>query len=116
VADSERRDRLLARQRELRGRHDGLADLDAETLHRTERLDPLLRGTDELMRVVDDLAAETAHRLVLATFVLLCLAAVPAVLVAVGVLPAPALLGSLLLLAAAAALWFISRHTAGTGS
>jgi hypothetical protein len=109
VVATERRDRLLAQQRELRARHHELTGLDAEALHRTDRLDPVLRETDELMKVVDDMAAETAHRLLQATFVLLVLAILPAVLVAVHVLPAPALLGSLLLIAAAAALWLTGR-------
>jgi len=116
VGALDRRDRLLARQRELRVRHDELAGLPAETLQRTDRLDRVLLDTDELMRAVDAGAAETARRLLVATFVLLGLAVVPAVLVAAGVLPAVALLGSLLLLAMAIACWLAGRATPGAGS
>jgi len=112
VGASERRDRLLARQQALRERHDELAGGDAP-----EELDAeALRRTDELMEVADELAAETGRRLLLATFVLLCVAIVPAVLVTFGVLPAPALLGSVLLLAVAVALGLTGRSMTRAGS
>jgi hypothetical protein len=122
VGASEQRDRLLARQRTLRARHDELAGAegsagpDAEALHRTGRLDPVLHDTDELIKVLDDIAVDTARRLRPAIFVLLGIAVVPAVLVASSVLPAVALLGSLLLLVVAVALWLIARTLTGTGS
>jgi hypothetical protein len=78
---------------------DSGAGLDAE----------VFRRTDALMEVVDEVAAETGRRLLLATFVLLCIAIFPAGLVAFGVLPAHALLGSLLLLAVAVVLGLLGR-------
>ena len=109
---SEQRDRLLARQQALRERYDELAGGDAP-----EELDAeALRRTDELMEVADELAAETGRRLLLATFVLLCVAVVPALLVTFGVLPAYALLGSVLLLAVAVALGLTGRSLTRAGS
>ncbi len=115
---SERRDRLLDHQRELRARHDALGGLGVEPPYPAEQLDQLFAGTDALMTVVDDMAVDAARRRLRATFVLLGVAAVAAVLVAVGVLPAYALLAVLLVLAAAVALWLTTRDVpaAGTGS
>ncbi|MFI7547796.1 hypothetical protein [Actinoplanes sp. NPDC049599] len=116
---SERRDLLLARQRVLRARHDELADLegrDAEALRRAERLDPVLHDADRLMEVVDDIVAGYGRRLLLVAYVVLVLAVVPAGLVIADLLPAAALLGSLLLLAVAAGLWRTGRVLARTGS
>lgn len=106
---SERRDRLLERQRELRARHDALGAPGAEPPYPAERLEQLFADTDELMKVVDELAADAARRRLLGTFVLLGVAAVAAVLVAVGLLPAWALLAVLLVLAVAVVLWLTTR-------
>jgi hypothetical protein len=105
VGASERRDQLLERQRELRVRHDALGGLGVEPPYAAEHLDPLLAATDELMEVVDDMAADAARLRLVGVFVLLGVAALGSVLVAVGVLPAYALLAVLIVLAAAVVLW-----------
>lgn len=110
---SERRDRLLERQRELRARHDALGGLGVEPPYAAEQLDPLLVATDELMEVVDAMAAVAARRRLVGVFVLLGVAAVGAVLVAVGVLPAYALLAVLVVLAAAVVLWLTMPASGG---
>jgi hypothetical protein len=113
VGASQRRDRLLEQQRELRARHDALGGLGAEPPYDAGEFDLVLAGTDELMRVVDELAADAARRRLLVTFTLLGVAAVVAVLVAAGGLPAWALAGALPLLAAAAGLWLLTRDALG---
>jgi hypothetical protein len=115
VGASSRRAELLERQRELRARHDALGGLGAEPPYDAGQLDRVFTGTDELMTVVDELAADAARRRLVLTFVLLGVAALGAVLVAAGVLPAWALLGVVVVLAAAIALWLTTRAVPGTG-
>lgn len=112
---SERRDRLLERQRELRARHDALGGLGVAPPYPAEQLDPLLADTDALMAEVDGLAAVGARRRLLGALALLGVAAVGAVLVAAGVLPAYWLLAVLLVVAAAVALWLTTRDLPGVG-
>jgi hypothetical protein len=113
VGASSRRAELLERQRELRARHDALGGLGAEPPYDAGQLDRVFAGTDELMTVVDELAGEAAQRRLMLTFVLLGVAALAAVLVAAGVLPAWALLGVVVVLAAAIALWLTTRAVPG---
>jgi len=103
------RDRLLDRQRELRVRHDALGGLGAEPPHDPAQLALVFAGTDELMTVVDELAAASARRRVVVALVLLGIAAVGAVLVAAGVLPAWVLLVVLVPVVAAVLLWLPTR-------
>ncbi|GAA3901448.1 hypothetical protein [Actinoplanes auranticolor] len=112
---SQRRAELLERQRELRARHDALGGLGAEPPYGPGQLDRVFSGTDELMTVVDELAADAARRRLVLTFVLLGVAALGAVLVAAGVLSPWALLGVVVVLAAAIALWLTTRDVPGTG-
>ncbi|GAA3342746.1 hypothetical protein GCM10020358_38870 [Amorphoplanes nipponensis] len=103
------RDRLLARQAELRVRHDALGGLGAEPPHDPALLAQVFAGTDELMTVVEELAAATARRRVVVALALLGVAAAGAVLVAFGVLPAYWLLAVLALLVTAVLLWLTTR-------
>jgi hypothetical protein len=112
VATSDGTDPLLARQRELRDRHDALAGLGGAELHDADRLDAVLRDTDELMKVLAERDAATARRLLPVIFVLLGLAVGPAALVAFGVWPPVTLAVSVLLLAAAVGLWLAGRKLA----
>jgi Flp pilus assembly protein TadB len=106
---SDVRDRLAERHQELVSRHEVLGREPEDSARYDDLLERVFDAGDDLLRVLDEAEARAARHRRLAATGLLMAGLVTAGLVAGGVLPAWALIGVVLAVAAAAVLWLTAH-------